>query len=392
MKFRKTAAFLLSVLMLGGASAPAFAAETGENTAAGAAYTVEYSQVEQLVRNQNLQVQNNGLTVGNLSDENATKKKYQQLEKTVQSTQNALNAILKKPTTPETQDLQTVAQGTSVALTSLLSMLSAQDDVSDDDYKLTELQMDAANDQLVESAQGLFSVYYQLKDTIGQMANNRVTLEDAMKAAQARYAAGQDTSSAVTDAENAAASLDNTTADLQNQLKQIGYQMNQLLGHSYNDPVTFGAMPAPDTAYAGKINLQNDIATATAASYDVQVKQQQLALARDGTGENRDQIDIAGNNIALATQKVGPGAEKQYDAIQKAQAALTLDQKNLSSAKQKRDYAQMQYQLGTLSQIDLNAVKNDYLKQQTAVQTDSAVLFWNIETYKWILKGLPAPN
>lgn len=393
MKHKKWIAFMLVTAVAVNAMVPAFAEENEDDSAGdGAAYTVTYAQVEQMVLDRNLQIQSNGLTIGNMSDEDETKARYRDLANTIQSTSNALDAILKEAPNDQNKDLQTIAGATKISLSSLLATFSAQGDVSDDDYKLTELQMQQASSQLVESAQSLFSVYYQLQYNIEQLTNTRVTLENAAKKAQAQYGAGLGTAVSVTDAQANVTSMDNNIADLQNQSKEMGYQMNQLLGHSYNDKITFGKMPAPDTAYVGKINLEKDVAAATAASYDVQIQQVKYNLTNDGTNQNRDNRQIASNNIKLATQKIGPSVEKQYDTIQKQQAALALDQKTLDTAKLKWNQAQLQYSTGAISKIDLDTAENNYLKQQTTVETDQATLFWNIETYKWILKGLPASS
>lgn len=388
MKNKKLIALLLVTVVAVNVITPAFAEEGTAGSTTDTAYTVQYSQVEQMVLGNNLQAQSNALAIGMMSNENKTKEQYQQLANVIQQTSTTLTAIMNSPTA--TQDMKTVAQGTNVSLSSLLSMFQAQGETSDDDYELTELQMNQGNYQMVKAAQSMFSVYYQLQYNLEQMSNTRVTLEDTVKAAQTQYNLGLCTSVAVADANASVTTLDNNIADLKNQSKSIGYQMNQLLGHAYNDQITFGKMPEPDTGYAGKINLKNDFAEASAASYTVQIDLKQRTIIGDETRTNRDQRQMKSNAAEMEIQKIGASLETQYAAIQKQQSVLALEQKNLDSAKLKRDQAQTQYNIGTLSLINLNTAKNNYLKQQTVVETAKSTLFWNIETYRWIVKGLPA--
>jgi hypothetical protein len=194
----------------------------------------------------------------------------------------------------------------------------------------------------------------------------------------------------VADAKAAVAALDTNIADLQNQSKSIGYQMNRLLGHSYNDQITFGALPEPDSGYVEKINLKNDIAAAREASYKVQISQKQRSILSDDTTANRDQRQIKSNDAEMELQNIGASMEIQYDTIQKQQTVLASEQQKLANAKLKQDQAQIRYNAGVLSAMEFTKDRNDYLSQKMTEETASATLFWEIESYQWIVKGLPA--
>ncbi len=383
-KGKQIAAFSAAALILIHTSIPAFADER----AAPAAYTVSYSQVEQMVLNNNLEVDSNKLTIGSLDDENELKEKYQKISDTITQTSSRLTAILSNP--QASPDLKTVAQGTNVALTSLSEMLNAQEDASDDDYELTELEVNLSNNQLVKSAQSLFSVYYQLQYNIEQLNNTRVLLEDNLKASQSQYELKLGTAVAVEDAKTTLSALDNNIADLQNQAKSITYEMNRLLGHPYNDQIIFGTLPEPDTSYLEMINIANDIAAAQEASFKVRISKKERSILSDDTAANRDQRQIKSNEAELEIQDIGASLESQYNTVKKQQAVLVTEQQKLANAKLKSDQAQKKYDLGCLSKIELDKVKNDFYDEQTAVETAASTLFWQIESYKWIVKGLPA--
>jgi hypothetical protein len=381
-KIKRVTAFALTAILCMNTATSAFAQEQAS------AYTVQFSQVEQLVLNNNLQVDSNERTIGSLDNKTELKEKYDKISDTIAQTSVSLSAIISNSQTAA--DLKAVAQSTNVALSSLSAMLNSQEEASDDDYELTQLQVNLSDYQLAKSAQSMFSVYYQLQYNIEQLTNTRVTLQDTLNAAQAQYDLGQGTSVAVADAKAALAEMDNSITDLQNQSKSIGYQMNQLLGHSYYDQITFGAIPEPDSSYVEKSNLTNDIASAQQASYKVQISQKQRSILSDDTTENRDKRQIQSNAAEMEIQAIGASLEYQYDTIKKQQSVLASEQQKLANAKLKQDQAQKQYSAGVLSAMKFTQVRNNYLAEQTAVQAASATLFWDIESYKWIVKGLPS--
>ncbi|HEX2985379.1 MAG TPA: hypothetical protein VHO71_01030, partial [Caproiciproducens sp.] len=167
---KKVPALFLCALLGAVFTAPAYAsAQPSQNS-----YTVPYSQVEQMVLNHNLQVDSNELTIGSMDSENKLKEKYGKISSMISQVSASLNAIINNP--QSTADLKTVAQGTNVTLSALSSLLNAQEDFSDDDYELTEIEANLSNNQLVKSAQSLFSVYYQLQYNIRNLTDKRAVL------------------------------------------------------------------------------------------------------------------------------------------------------------------------------------------------------------------------
>lgn len=394
MKFKKLISFALLTVIATGMVFPSFAAEKDwdelhnyeKEYLNDAPYTVQYSNIPQMVLSSNLQVENNRLNLESSSDGDELKDQYRQMERAVKHTSSALSSILNDPLA--TADLKTVASGTGTSLSTLLGILEAQTQMGEDDYDLKKLQARQTNLQMIKSAQSLFSVYYQLQYNIRQLKNTRVILEDSLKQAQARFNLGMTTSSAVDDAETALASLDNNIADLESQSKSVQYQMNELLGRAYNSQVTFGRMPDPDIDYVNQMNLKNDIDTAISDNCTLKIYREQRSLVDDSTTEEENAREVINNQMEAQIQSLSASLETQYDTIKKQQATLALDQKSLDSVKRKWDQAKLRYDTGVISQIDLNSAHNAYLKQQTTVKADQATLFWNIETYRWIVDGL----
>jgi hypothetical protein len=167
-------------------------------------------------------------------------------------------------------------------------------------------------------------------------------------------------------------------------------QMNRLLGHSYGDSIIFGSMPDPDISYVNKIDLKKDTAAAQDASYNVQIKRKQRALLGDETIEDRERKTSNSNLTEVELQNIGASLEKQLHTIQSQQSVLAAAKQKLETSKLYESQAQKKYSLGLMSSMEYDNARNDALAQNLAVKIASAELFWEIESYKWIVKGLPA--
>ncbi|WP_283608383.1 hypothetical protein [Faecalispora anaeroviscerum] len=382
MKKRKSIATIaLTALLSLNMSVPAFADDT-------TAYTVEYSKVEQMVLGCNLQVNSNNFLLKSLDNESEMKEKYSQLSDMISKTSSSLTAIIGNP--QASAELKTVAQGTNVALSTLSAFLDTQEDISDDDYQLKELQADLANYQLVRTAQSLFSVHYQLQYNLQKLTNTRAILQNNEKVAQIKYDLTLGTSLGVSQAKDALAEMDNSIAGLQSQSKEIDMQMNRLLGHSYGDSIIFGSMPDPDISYVNKIDLKKDTAAAQDASYNVQIKRKQRALLGDETIEDRERKTSNSNLTEVELQNIGASLEKQLYTIQKQHFVLVATQQKLETSRLYESQTQKKYSSGLMSSMEYDNARNDTFAQNLAVKIASAELFWEIESYKWIAKGLPA--
>lgn len=390
MKNKKIAALSIALVLTVNMALPAFAAESTDtqSTQKSTAYLVSYSQIEQMVLDNNLQVENNELTMDNLIEVDDLKKQYEKISDSIDQTSATLAAVIGNSSA--TQDLKTVAAGTSAALAILKTLFASQEDASEDTINLTELQIKQANNQLVKAAQSLFSTYHQLQYNLESLKNNRTALEDSVRAAQVRYQLGTGTAVAVEEAKASLATLNSNITDLQNQSLSIKYQMNQMLGHSYDDQIVFGKIPDPDTKYVETIHLQDDIAEAQKASYNIQITKLQRSILNEDTHQEKDQRRAKSNDIDAEIQKISASMATQLDTIKQQQSTLSLEQKNLDLAKLKWDQANQQYELGVISSIQLNQLKSSYLNQEIVVKTTKSTLFWNIESYRWLVKGLPA--
>ncbi len=168
--------------------------------------TLDYSQIENLVRTQNLQVQNNELTRKNMSQNGndalaAAKDGIEQGVQQLQTLAKSMDTVIawatqkltaaSNPAKPDPEAAQqaqmmlTLAGGNKASLSMLASNLDSQAEqmtVSADQRRLVNLQLEQADNQLVSAAQTLFLAAKQLEMNRAQAALVRPLLETSLKA------------------------------------------------------------------------------------------------------------------------------------------------------------------------------------------------------------------
>lgn len=200
------------------------------------------------------------------------------------------------------------------------------------------------------------------------------------------------TSLDVAQAQDALNTLDCSITNLQNQSKAIDTEMNILLGHSYNDTIVFGNVPNPDTDYTNKIDLDSDLTAAQDASYNIKIKRKQRAVLSDETYKEKDKKNALNDDMELELQNIGSSLDKQYKTIQEKKVVLTAKQQKLATAEFSQEQALKKHEAGILSTMDYAKIRYNTLSQQYSVKAAMLGLSQEIESYKWIMRGLPASN
>ena len=125
-------------------------------------------------------------------------------------------------------------------------------------------------------------------------------------------------------------------------------------------------------------------------------KEKELEYLKDhGSGDYRvDNNDrkMKKNEIDSETESVKTSLQQQYNTIIKQQNSVNVEQQKLSTEQTKLAQTQRKYDLGRASGLELKSQKNAVAAQRAVVDSANATLFWNIESYKAIVSGLPASN
>ena len=396
---KKLTALLAASALMIGAAAPAMAADT-----LNVPLTLEYKDIEQQVLKNNLQVKNNEATIQNI--------KFNRVTETTQDTTSDMDNMINNAlysmdsimnNTEASPDVVAVAGSTKLTLSMISSMYGSMAGAQTTQYNsysqqlnLTKLQLEQANYQLVNATQSMFATYYQLLYNVNQLEASKSSLEESLKAAKVQLSLGMTTKLNVAETEKSITELKNNLADLQNQVAAMKGEINKMLGRSADAELTFGKLPSPDLDYVKKIKLEDDAKTAVKNSYTIQYKEKELEyLKAHGSGDRRvDNNDrkMKKNEIDSETESVKTSLKQQYNTIVKQENALNIEKQKLATEQTKLEQTQKKYNLGRASGMELKTQKNAVMTQQAVVDSANATLFWNIETYKAVVSGLPASN
>ena len=398
MKFRKTAAFLLSVLLLGGASVPAFAAETAP---APQTVTVNYSDIEGTVRSNNQTIRANDKTLDALDNNDAAEQKISALNASAANLQNLSKQLQQAdanisalPVTPENSALEASLQGSIASLNAAASILGTEADqlgTDEDTVDKTEFQMNGAADQIVVAAQKLFVTWHALDQQRTVLTQKQQVAADTLKAAEAKAAAGLITQADLLNVRQQQSSASDQLATLVSEMKTVMDSFRVLVGYSDDYTLTLTAMPQANTAEIAKMNYAADFQTASDANWTLKEKAKEKEIADDNRDTSLDStVDLyhaAALNYELAKNQFGAAFRQAYDDVSLKQSLLASTQSACTAKAQTLSAVQRQNAVGVASALDLENAQLDAANAKAALSQAQYDLFSSQEQYRWALRG-----
>lgn len=389
MKFRKTAAILLSALLLGGASMPAFAAETPP---AAQTVMVNYSDIEGYVRSNNQTIRANDKTLDALDNNDAAEQKISALNASAGSLQNLSKQLQSASSTEPAVNAS--LQGSIAALNAAASILSSEADqlgTDEDTVDKTEYQMNGAADQIVVAAQKLFVTWNSLNQQRTVLTQKQQVAADTVKAAEAKAAAGLITQTDLLNARQQQNSASDQLATLVSQMKIVRDSFRVLMGYSDEYDLTLAAMPQADTAEIAKMNYTADSQTAFDANWTLKEKEKEKEIADDnrdaGLDSTVDLYHAAALNYELAKNQFGAAFRQAYDDVSLKQSLLASAQSACTAKTQTLNAVQRQNAVGVASSLDLENAQLDAANAKAALSQAQYDLFSSQEQYRWALRG-----
>ena len=398
MRFPKTIAGLLSVLLLAGAPLPASAAASpAADPAAPQVMKVGYAGIESIVRSSNQTIRANQKTLDSLKSNDAAEEKQDEIaasRKQLQSMSGML-ADVSKALPPEQKVLKDALNGSVTSLDAICSILRGQEDqldVSGDTINQTELQMDAAADQIVVAAQKLYVAFHSLDAERRQLTKQKLVLADTLKIEQLKADLGLITQTDLLNAQQQKSALGDNLTALINRIETIKDNFRVLLGYSAAYDVSISSMPEPDTNFAAAMNEDADRQTAQKANWTLKEKR----LAKEIADDNRDSdldstVDdyrAASLNYSLALNTFNASFRQVYGDVSEKQQKLASAQAAYDSKAKTLGAVKLQNELGTASALDLKNAQMDLDSAETTLDQAKLGLFSSQEQYRWALRGV----
>lgn len=398
MKFRKTAALLLSALLLGG-NAPAYAADT--EAAGPSVLTVGYTGIEAYVRSSNQTIRANAKTLKALRNNDLAQQKIDDIDSSRSSLsgvssmlQQADAAVRAMPSSAEIQAIDASLLGSIASISAISSVLGSEEDqLSTDDDKVdeTELEMNEAADQIVIAAQNLFITYNALQTQRTLLTEQRNVLTDALKAARTKAGLGLMTQTDLENHQQDLTAVSDGLSALVSQMQTVKDNLRVLLGYPQDYDLDISSMPAPDLTEIVKMNHDADYSTALGANWTLREKQKEIDIADenydsdlDSTVDNRNAAELtydgAKNTFDALFRQVYNGVGDKQSRLKSAQTAYDAKVRTLDAVKQENA-------LGVASPLDVENAQLDADSAGAARDQAQTVLFTAQGQYRWALLG-----
>ncbi len=349
--------------------------------------TLEYDEIAELVKTENLQMEIMRQSL--IIPENA-KEDMERAETGIGNQKMAFISAISTLSTiaknTDNSDTKVIANATIAALQVSMSTLEGLDfDAIDQQVAQLNVQEDQLELTLINASQQLFVGYHQIKDAIAQTLLNRPLLEEDLRLAQVALDSQTGTALAVAEAKLALSEFDSSIRQMENQAAQMLPQLKMMVAWPQDLQFNLGAMPKPDINYANKIDTAADILLAQENSFAIKGYQIEMQYTSDKDADRISQL-----NIDSTMQTIAMAIDTQYLVIQDKLNTLTLEQERLTVAEAKIEQTRLQNELGLVPAIALQAEETALLTSQNNLKVANAELFWEIEYYKALIAGLDA--
>ncbi|WAJ23498.1 TolC family protein [Lacrimispora xylanolytica] len=370
-----SACCLSAVLAFSGPAATAWAgspefARTPEEWAKLRDNVMEYDELAGLIREYNVTVQKNQLTINDKKkDDKVTRDEYAQAYR--DAAFDARSNITGDDAVADAQAQVTAAQADETA------------DKMTEDLTVDQLTFDQQEANLVASAQSSMISYFQQKLELESAKDSLEYMEAQYQSALVKQGAGMATLSDVLGAKESVQSTQATVEKLSGSLEETRQKLLVMLGWKYNDTPEIKDIPAVNFDHIASMNPETDKDAALENNYTFKINKRKLSNAVAEITKETLKRTVSSNEENIKSEVV-----KNYQSVQQAKAAydqaaaeFELESKNMETAEHKQ-------QVGTLSRLDYMKQKNAFNTKNVSLKKAQLALFQAVQTYDNAIKGL----
>lgn len=370
-----SACCLSAVLAFSGPAATAWAgspefARTPEEWAKLRDNVMEYDELAGLIREYNVTVQKNQLTINDKKkDDKVTRDEYAQAYR--DAAFDARSNITGDDAVADAQAQVTAAQADETA------------DKMTEDLTVDQLTFDQQEANLVASAQSSMISYFQQKLELESAKDSLEYMEAQYQSALVKQGAGMATLSDVLGAKESVQSTQATVEKLIGSLEETRQKLLVMLGWKYNDTPEIKDIPAVNFDHIASMNPETDKDAALENNYTFKINKRKLSNAVAEITKETLKRTVSSNEENIKSEVV-----KNYQSVQQAKAAydqavaeFELESKNMETAEHKQ-------QVGTLSRLDYMKQKNAFNTKNVSLKKAQLALFQAVQTYDNAIKGL----
>ena len=175
----------------------------------------------------------------------------------------------------------------------------------------------------------------------------------------------------------------NQISQLENSIQETKETLFVLLGWNYNDNPVIGELPEVDLNRIEEMNLDQDLETAIANNYTLQINKRQLENARNQTTKESLQTAISNNE-----RQIGASLSSAYQSVRSARTSYEQAQVQASLEEENTRVAALQLAAGMITQSAYEEQVNTMNNSQYSAQSAGLDLLIAMENYDWAVAGL----
>lgn len=156
-----------------------------------------------------------------------------------------------------------------------------------------------------------------------------------------------------------------------------------LLGWNYNDNPVIGELPEVDLNRIEEMNPDQDLETAIANNYTLQINKRQLENSRNQTTKESLQTAISNNE-----RQIGASLSSAYQSVRSARTSYEQAQVQASLEEENTRVAALQLAAGMITQSAYEEQVNTMNNSQYSAQSAGLDLLIAMENYDWAVAGL----
>ncbi len=260
-------------------------------------------------------------------------------------------------------------------------------------------QLQSAQNQVIMAGESLYIAIMEMEQNRQTLDRNLAALDRSLQELELRYELGQISSQTLKQTQATRSSLESSKQTLESNLKNYKMQLELMSGGELNGTIQLGELPKVTDEQLMEMNLEEDLADAKQASYNLYVAKQQRDEAQDnakgqaglyGYREERYEVQSANHqwqaaqynydatiqNFEISFRTLYYQVKDFKQVLDAAKTALAVEENNYA-------VAQLKYEQGNLSKNDLLEAQDAVDEARETVEGAENDLFSAYNTYCW---------
>ena len=408
---KRTIAACLCALLLCGAGAPAYAAQTQEkapDTAQEQPVALTFETLEKTVRENNVLIKSYNSTLKSeeqadvggdyvLEYANAAgqiaayQKQIDELKKAIAGLGNEQSALRR---TLEVQ-LQSLEASLRSAQASYDSIGDREDDAEEDHEQTvaaTRREMQNNADTICLNAQNNYISLETLGYSIAQSDRSIAQMERNIAATEKQVSLGMASANTLKSLQSQRESLLASRKSLQTQFDSLRNTLAIQCGYKTGTVLETAALPRVTAEELDALRYDADLAEALKNSYSLWSKQDAAERASDdyadGVTSNLHAYEAAKIALDAERESVTASFRKLYQDVQEKRKALEAAQADLTQAQKNFAVQQLQYDLGMISRLSYQQAQDTFATAQETAAAAESDLLTSYNNYQWAKRGV----